>query len=51
MRLFGMGLLNPFLYSKIGVCRGIPILLIFAPKHTVVLWLKTHFCTVRADHL
>ena len=25
--------LTPLLYSKTGVCRGIPIFLIFAPKH------------------
>ena len=25
--------INPILYSKTGVCRGIPIFLIFAPKH------------------
>ena len=24
---------TPLLYSKTGVCRGIPIFLIFAPKH------------------
>ena len=24
---------NPLLYSKTGVCRGLPIFLIFAPKH------------------
>ena len=25
----------PFLYSKTGVCRGIPNFLIFDPKHTM----------------
>ena len=29
---------NPLLYSKTGVCRGIPIFLIFAPKHR--LWVR-----------
>ena len=24
---------TPLLYSKTGICRGIPICLIFAPKH------------------
>ena len=30
---------TPLLYSKTGVCRGIPIFLIFAPKHR--LWVPT----------
>ena len=30
--------LNPtFIYSKTGVCRGIPIFLIFAPKHRLIV--------------
>ena len=29
---------NPtFIYSKTGVCRGIPFFLIFAPKHRLCL--------------
>ena len=37
---------TPLLYSKTGVCRGIPIFLIFAPKHrlwvlpTIYVWSK-----------
>ena len=27
---------TPLLYSKTGVCRGIPIFLIFALKHKIV---------------
>ena len=27
--------LNTLLYSKAGVCRGIPIFLIFTPKHRI----------------
>ena len=30
------------LHSKIRVCRGIPIFLIFAPKHR--LWVLNHLC-------
>ena len=34
---------TPLLYSKTGVCRGIPIFIIFGPKH--LLWvLNTHYC-------
>ena len=35
-----------FLYSKSRVCRGIPIFLIFAPKHT--LWVLTRVPTIYA---
>ena len=31
---------TPLLYSKIGVCRGIPIFLIFDPKHR--LWVLAY---------
>ena len=34
---------NPLLYSKTVVCRGIPIFLTFAPKHT--LWIVVRTCT------
>ena len=33
--------LNPTFYSKTGVCRGIPILLIFAPKHRLWVLIRT----------
>ena len=32
---------TPLLYSKIGVCRGIPIFLIFAPKHRLWVLVRT----------
>ena len=32
---------TPFLYRKTGVCRGIPIFLIFAPKHRVWVLVRT----------
>ena len=32
---------TPFLYSKTGVCRGIPILLIFAPKYKLWVLVRT----------
>ena len=32
---------NPLLYSKTGVCRGIPIFLIFAPKHRLWVLVRT----------
>ena len=31
----------PLLYSKTGVCRGIPIFLIFAPKHRLWVLVRT----------
>ena len=33
--------LTPLLYSKTGVCRGIPIFLIFAPKHRLWVLVRT----------
>ena len=33
---------TPLLYSKTGVCRGIPIFLIFAPKHILWVLVCTH---------
>ena len=37
--------LNPtFIYSKTGVCRGIPIFLIFAPKTEAVLTCTHNLC-------
>ena len=33
--------LNPFCYIKTGVCRGIPIFLIFAPKHRLWVLVRT----------
>ena len=35
---------TPILYRKIGVCRGIPIFLIFAPKHR--LWVLVRTATI-----
>ena len=32
---------TPLLYSKTGVCRGIPIFLIFAPKHRLWVLVRT----------
>ena len=32
---------TPLLYSKTGVCRGIPIFLIFAPKHRLWVLIRT----------
>ena len=32
---------TPLLYSKIGVCRGIPIFHIFAPKHRLWVLVRT----------
>ena len=32
---------TPLLYSKAGVCRGIPIFLIFAPKHRLWVLVRT----------
>ena len=32
---------TPLLYSKTGVCRGIPIFLIFAPKHRLWVHVRT----------
>ena len=32
---------TPFLYSKTGVCRGIPFFLIFAPKHGLWVLVRT----------
>ena len=32
---------TPLLYSKTGVCRGIPIFLIFAPKHRLWVFVRT----------
>ena len=32
---------TPLLYSKTGVCRGIPIFLIFAPKHGLWVLVRT----------
>ena len=32
---------TPLLYSKAGVCRGISIFVIFAPKHRVRFYLRT----------
>ena len=36
---------TPLLYRKTGVCRGIPIFLIFAPKHR--LWVLVRTASVR----
>ena len=36
---------TPLLYSKTGVCRGIPIFLIFAPKHR--LWVPVRTASAR----
>ena len=33
--------INPTLYRKTGVCRGIPIFLIFAPKHRLCVLVRT----------
>ena len=38
----------PLLYSKTGVCRGIPIFLIFAPKHR--LWVLVRTASVRQTY-
>ena len=32
---------TPLLYSKTGVCRGIPIFLIFDPKHRLWVLVRT----------
>ena len=32
---------TPLLYSKTGICRGIPIFLIFAPKHRLWVLVRT----------
>ena len=32
---------TPILHSKTGVCRGIPIFLIFAPKHRLWVLVRT----------
>ena len=32
---------TPLLYSKTGVCRGIPIFVIFAPKHRLWVLIRT----------
>ena len=32
---------TPLLYTKTGVCRGIPIFLIFAPKHRLWVLVRT----------
>ena len=32
---------TPLLHSKTGVCRGIPIFLIFAPKHRLWVLIRT----------
>ena len=34
-------LIPPLLYSKTGVCRGIPIFLIFDPKHRLWVLVRT----------
>ena len=33
--------LNPTLYSKTGVCRGLPVFLIFAPEHRLWILVRT----------
>ena len=40
---------TPLLYSKTGVCRGIPIFLIFAPKHR--LWVLVRTASPCTDNL
>ena len=34
--------LTPLLYSKTGVCRGIPIFHIFAPKHRSLVLVRSN---------
>ena len=41
MSVKGIPPYTPLLYSKTGVCRGIPIFLIFAPKHRLWVLVKT----------
>ena len=36
-----ISLKSPLLYSKIGVCRGIPTFLIFVPKHRLWVLVRT----------
>ena len=40
---------TPLLYNKTGVCRGIPIFLIFAPKHR--LWVLVRTASIKKKNL
>ena len=39
---------TPLLYSKTGVCMGIPVFLIFAPKHR--LWVLVRVAVLTSTH-
>ena len=45
MSVYSLPPQTPLLYSNTGVCRGIPIFLIFAPKHR--LWVLVRTAKIR----